>query len=84
MNVARSCHGVKGDRLSIHNTRIHNVGGRRVARDEKQLFAEEMIVCFPAKVNMWLTEHLCTQAKLLQWVAVMWYFSYFKELYQAE
>lgn len=60
------------------------LGRRRVALDEKQLFAKEMIVCFPAEVNVWLTEHLCTQAKLLQWVAVMWYFSYFKELYQAE
>ena len=52
MNVARSCHWVKGDRLSIHNTRIHNVGRRRVALDEKQLFAKEMIVCSPAKVNV--------------------------------
>jgi len=60
------------------------LGRRRVALDEKQLFAKEMIVCFPAEVNVGLTEHLCTQAKLLQRVAVMWYFSYFKELYQAE
>ena len=28
--------------------------------------AKERVVCFPAKANIWLTEHLSTQAKLLQ------------------
>lgn len=45
-------------------------GRRRVACDEKQLFAKDMALCFPAEWE--LTELLYTQAKLLQWVAVMY------------
>lgn len=46
--------------------------GRRVACDEKQLFARDVALCFPAEVSLWLTELLYAQAKLLQWVAVMY------------